>query len=422
MLLLLLACQTDCPTPYAAGEVETVTSGPVTFTRELLANTCGPAYVEVGDLDGDASPEVVISSFGTQRGLSVAEGAVTAWRPDAEGWTGEALLDQDLKWPNQTALEDLDGDGDLDVLVGAGFLTCQLGPWTADCGALFWLENGAGWARRDVVAPGADLFYHLPQLTDLDGDGRRDLLAVGESLETPFGSEDRAELRLFLGTDDIERFSVEPIVLAQGGGSLPTLHDVDGDGDQDVVSAEYFVGGSYAWFEQPADPTSPWTRHLIDDGRGPAIQMSLVPDLLGDGQTVAVGANHVNDRNDPPDPWPPEITMYTLPEDPTEPWPATTLADGFSSREGVGVAAPGVFSWGDIDGDDDIDLLVSGDGDEAMYWLENQGQGAFEQRVLIERAPTAGGSRVTDLDGDGVNELLVAVYEDNAVLLFRRQP
>lgn len=425
MLIWLLACRHDCPSRFEAGLTETLSSGPVTFTREVVTTTCGPAYVEAGDLDGDGAPELVVSSFGTQRGLSVPEGAVRAYRAGAQGWSEEPLLEGGVKWPNEALLDDLDGDGDLDVMVGAGFLTCQLNPWTAACGALFWLENGAGWARRDVVAPGADLFYHRPLLTDVDGDGRRDLLAVGESLETPFGTENRAELELFLGTDDVEWFDGEPISLGEGGGSLPGLYDVDGDGDEDVVSAQYFVEGATAvWMERPEDPLGPWPRHTIDGDRGPAIQASVVPDLLGDGRPVVVGANHVNNTNDPPDPWPPEVTVYPFPEDPTQPWTGTTLADDFVSLEGTGVAAPGVFSWGDIDGDGDIDLLVSGDGDEALYWLENRWQqdGGFEQHVLEVSLPTAGGNRVVDLDGDGADELLVAAYEDNAVLLYRRAP
>ena len=33
----------------------------------------------------------------------------------------------------------------------------------------------------------------------------------------------------------------EPIAIGQGLGSLPELYDVDGDGDLDLVSAEYFA-------------------------------------------------------------------------------------------------------------------------------------------------------------------------------------
>jgi hypothetical protein len=84
------------------------------------------------------------------------------------------------------------------------------------------------------------------------------------------------------------------------------------------------------------------------------------------------------------------------------------------------MAAPGIFASGDIDGDGDLDLLVAGDGDPKVYWLEQTGNGTWNQWVLETSLKQAGGIHVVDLDGDGRNELVVTGYEANAVYVYVR--
>ena len=414
-MLFLLGCDDPCGSRFSVGDSTIVTSGDMEFERTAVdAGVCGPAWLDAADLDGDGALELVVSRFGVQTGTSVPNGAIEAYDLEGDTWSPSTVLPEDegVKWPNGAEPLDLDDDGDLDLLVGSGFLTCQLVPWTADCGGLTWYENGAGWARHDIVAPGADGFFHRALRTDVDGDGRLDLVATRESLATPFGSESFGRMEWFAGSKEGFVWQGE---LVEGGGSLPVLFDLDGDGDDDIVSGEYFAApGGFAWFEKDG---ATYTRHVITEDHGPAIQLSVVPDLFGDGETILVGTNHVNDAEGSDQPWTPEVLAWRIPADPTGAWETEVLADDFDVLPGTGVAAPGVFSWGDIDGDGDIDLLVSGDGDVAMYWLE-QDAGAFTQHVLEADLATAGGSVVTDLDGDGATDLVVVGYEDNVILRY----
>ena len=105
---------------------------------------------------------------------------------------------------------------------------------------------------------------------------------------------------MFAGTSGPDRFAKQPVVLASGGGSLPILHDADGDGDEDIVSGQYFDrSASFAWFERTTSPSpvarfGVWVRHVMAVGLGGVIQVGFVPGL------GLVGSNHTNTTSGPP--------------------------------------------------------------------------------------------------------------------------
>ncbi len=396
----------------------------------------GPAFATVEDVDGDGQLEVVVSVFGPM-GLTVSPGLVNVYgfSGGLDSWSlADQIVTEDegLKFPNAVSFHDLDDDGDLDAIVPAGFLACAANPLDGDCGALAWFEQSdSGWQRHDIVEFGSQLYYHHGELVDLDGDGIDDLVTVGEARVTqifPPDSYDLLEACWFRGTDGADRFESEPRVIGEGLGSIPTVYDIDGDGDDDVLGAEFFVEGiyenaSYAWMEQVSepsagDPAGVWTRHVIADDLGPAIQLSLVPDLYGDDVLRAVGSNHTNVNNGDPES---AVHVFDIPADPTDsPWERTKISEGIVSVAGSQMApqaAPGVFGWGDVDGDGDLDIALSGDGDKRVFVLEQTAPGEFATHVLIDPFGQAGGMEIMDLDEDGNSEILATSYEENQVVV-----
>ncbi|MBM4290132.1 MAG: VCBS repeat-containing protein [Deltaproteobacteria bacterium] len=410
------------------------------------ADAYGPAFTTVADLNGDGRLDIAVSGFGPVQEAAgrgeVPPGEVAVYYQGASlaEWRREVALPREagVRLPQELTVEDVDGDGDADIALGSGFLLCGLFSAGGACGGLLWLERRDGeWVRRDVLPPNQRRFYHTALFADLDGDGVRDLITVAEDRRVAQGFlEQEAEAQWFRGDAALPaRFEATPRVIGPGLGSLPSLRDMDGDGDLDVVSAEYFagLGASLAWYEQvrapvagaaPSDPlgyAGEWRRHVIDAESGPAIQGSWVPELFGPGSGGAlVGSNHTNTLSDPDDPREGVFALEST-ADPRAPWRRTQLSAGIQSQNPAGgQAAPGPFGWGDADGDGDVDLLVLGDADPRVFLLEQRPGREFVTHVLDEGLPQAGGGKVVDLDGDGAAELLVSSFEGDAIYLYVR--
>src|SRR5689334_5738310 len=141
--------------------------GEVRFKRHTVdPSLAGPAYASVADMDHNGKADLVISSFGTIAG-SIPSGQVRIYKQgdNLDAWTVETIVPESegVKFPNQNTVDDIDGDGDLDVLVPAGFFTCNLTfiPNNAPCGALLWYERTqSGGFTRHVLTEGEARFYH----------------------------------------------------------------------------------------------------------------------------------------------------------------------------------------------------------------------------------------------------------------------
>jgi hypothetical protein len=97
------------------------------------------------------------------------------------------------------------------------------------------------------------------------------------------------------------------------------------------------------------------------------------------------------------------------------------FSDAITSRYGYGQAAPGVIGTGDIDGDHDIDIAVSGDGDRRLWWIEQAAAGnTILHRVTApgEYFGQSGGGKVADFNRDGVNELVFSSYDLDTVAIW----
>jgi hypothetical protein len=124
-------------------------------------------------------------------------------------------------------------------------------------------------------------FYHGEGVGDVDGDGRWDLLINDGWYEQPLDKE-TAGWKFHRG-----RFS------SQRGGAQMFAYDVDGDGDNDVISAIHAHEWGLAWYEQKSiGDDVRFREHMIMGDRSQEAQFGIafsqphaitVADINGDG-------------------------------------------------------------------------------------------------------------------------------------------
>ena len=154
------------------------------FTVTQIGTVPGAAFTVVGELaGGSGSQEIVTSqfelSFPTPGGSPVpVPSGVVLNRKVGGAWTQSSIVDASagIVFPNKPTIADVNGDGRNDVIVPAGYFFGGVSglPTT---GSITWWENTASgtFLRHDVVT-GQRGAYHGAVVTDIDGDGKKDIV------------------------------------------------------------------------------------------------------------------------------------------------------------------------------------------------------------------------------------------------------
>jgi hypothetical protein len=268
---------------------------------------------------------------------------------------------------------DLDGDGDLDALAAI-----------ENAGDIYWYENlGPQLFERHVVYLDA---YEPSRLitADIDGDGDVDILAPGyHSIEWYRNNGAGSFSRTWISTGFILN-SVEAI-------------DLDADGDLDLLAAgdPTALGGGLAWYENDRNF---FEYHLIDSV---SASLPVTADFDYDGDLdIVAGIGGINQ------------TLKLYRNDGSEQFAAATLE-------------PEISNYGSLlatdlnrDGLEDVLFVRERNNTYEFGWLQNDGTGDFQKRILVESSRYHGTPAIADIDGDGDQDLLVPVYASNRLLLF----
>lgn len=357
--------------------------------------------VGIGDLDGDGWLDALVAWGGGSLGLRNDGTGLLAIDPSITG------VDGPLPPAVSVAVADLDGDGDLDAL---------LGMWKADVQLL--INDGRGVFEVSSV-PGTAVDTVSISLGDVDLDG--DLDAYLSAASSTMVYEDIAaglqvgDTNLLLIQGDDHRFSVATDRLPEGTGHGMTLHsaflDVDGDGDLDL-----YLGNDAGPYILPNlllenDGSGRFSR---DTGCGCELPMLAMGVAVGDADQDGLPDVYVTDVG------PPRLLL--------------NQGDGgfadLTPGSGAGIPATetSMVSWGtaffDQDGDRNDDLVVTfGQSGQNFHTSGFEGtDGPFQPDQLLrglggglfERLAAPGfqdGSRtravgVGDFDRDGRPDLL----------------
>lgn len=339
-------------TPFGIDRTYTTSS----FYGYVYAN----AAPEFGDIDGDGDLDVLI---GTQTGgIYLLENTGDANNP---AFAAPVLAFPDFGIDGlrtEPAFVDWDGDGDLDVVTGISY------PYT---GNLFYENIGtptapsfsyAGFNEFGVASTTNGGYpNNSPAFADLDGDGDMDLV---------LGAQDYTEVKENQGSAQFPNFSPTPFGLVNTDGYLaPALGDLDGDGDLDMVVGTEFDG--FYFHRNVGTPTSPAFAYAEQaafglegtDYVGNFNDHGDLVDIDGDGDLdLFVGLYSIS-----------EVYFDENIGTPTTPdfsGPTTYGVFGIASLPGGGGEYAPEFV--DIDGDGDYDLFV-GTGYGDFYFSENTG-------------------------------------------------
>jgi hypothetical protein len=335
------------------------TSGTATFAaadNEVLPSEYRNAGA-VADLNGDGNLDLVQLTTGTNpaggptAGVSIrlgdGTGQLAAPAANATVTTGDA--------PDNVTLGDIDGDGDVDMLVSKG----GNGPYPM---LVFKNDGNAVFtpAANGTINSGG--FNRSMTLGDIDGDGDLDLVTTNGDYLYVFGNNGSGTFTQ-LGSYSTGA-SFQPVYNAVEN---VTLADVDNDGDLDALATVRNAGVVGVRLNNGAGTFSGSTNITV----GTYARSLAVADVDGDGDLDFVTANsnataplslRLNDGSG----------NFTAPA--TEPaLPANSY--GYSVK------------LGDLDGDGDADLAVTASG---TYALLNNGAGTFAR-------PATGGVIANDL-------------------------
>ncbi len=257
-----------------AGVFGEVTGGSNPFNGIDVGSYAAPTFV---DLDGDTDLDLVI---GENNGLLLTYqnngGVFTQLTGGANPFDG---FDNKLSSP---AFADIDGDGDMDAVVGNYDGTISVLQNTANVFTL--LAGGANPLNGIDVGFGA-----APVFVDVDQDGDLDLLVGSSNFATisTFRNDSGVFTQLTGANNPFNGIAV-------GNNPSPTLFDVDGDGDPDTVMGG--INGQLAVYTQvPVTGQSSISINVTAQSEGPT---ALADNLFGTGGADSISALGGNDSVD----------------------------------------------------------------------------------------------------------------------------
>ena len=316
----------------------------------VSSNANGPRVVIAADIDGDDDQDTVVASWGDRR---------IAWyeNTDSQGSFGKhhIVTTAENYFPFSAAVADLDGDGDLDLV-----LTSHRGSRSPER-IVTWHENLDGKGNfsgprlLDASSSESEPGTQSIEIADVDRDGHLDILVVNTG--GIFNNVNQSFEVAWLRNVDGHANFAERRALYSGEGELLSydVADMDGDDDLDLLLVSRSASPEQAGAVR--NITTKWVEHTVERG------------TFSNEQTLAMA----------------------------------TTEDYYTSHV---LAA-------DMDNDGDIDAVsarrgfnaIDGATDE-LIWFDNLGDGSFADERIFAPHPAGNLQSIRDLNGDGLPDLI----------------
>jgi hypothetical protein len=388
-----------------------------------------PQALTAGDFDGDGDSDLIVTLLSEQGAAS----SVALFKNNGDRTFTQSAISQAAPYQLKTA--DVDGDGDLDVLLAS-----------PNENLVQWLDNNGSAVFTKRTLTSATLAPYGVDLADMDGDGDLDVLSASrndnkvawyQQLEIPIADygDAPAPYAVTFHEGGATHIAVGPQLGATRSSEFNVAHTPQAGGaadDDGVLLGSYRVGqtGATLTIDVQNAPAGAKLDAWIDfNGNGtwsdPGEQISLskpvvqgsnvvlfaVPATALDGVTYArfrlSTAGKLTPGGAATDG---EVEDYSLAISPP------TVSSGAFAPRGVSASETTAAAAGDLDGDGDgdLDLVVAQTYTPyGVVWYANDGNQNFTYRATIstdrpERLVTF------DVDGDGDLDVLASTESSNS--------